>query len=274
MTSKYTLQVQQDECPMNPRTDMEPIGTLCVLPNKYSHLGDNEEFLSEWNGLQMQSVYGLPILEQAKHYAREVCGVVGELAICEVYGYSHGSLVLSTTPFSCRFDSGLFGFIFAQVEEGQTEEQVLGWLQEEIDTYSAYLQGDVYEWAIEKDGECVESCSGYYCEEEAQRDGEAWLDTHKQMEKAEQKHFDSMKTDEEIKAYLSVVCPSTKIWEKDVVFYRNTGESCLMEENVLFVIHSQEALSYSDLGLIIEALKGQNALIEDGGNGGWNVEII
>lgn len=58
-----------------------------------------------------------------------------------VYGYSHGGLALSLTPFSCRWDSGLAGFIYSKFP---AEECDADSCSEFISQYEAYLNGSVY----------------------------------------------------------------------------------------------------------------------------------
>ena len=79
-----------------------------------------------------------------------------------VYGYKHGGLVLSLTPFSCRWDSGIAGYIVA---ENEKEANRL------LACYNQYLGGTFWGWEIEdEEGKNVDSCGGYWSEEEAKKD--------------------------------------------------------------------------------------------------------
>jgi hypothetical protein len=102
--------------------------------------------------------------------------------ILPLYLYDHGGITMNTTGFSCPWDSGQVGFIYADrtkvCEEfgwkrlsPQRRERIAEMLRGEVKTYDQYLTGDVWGYVITKDGEDVDSCYGFYgqdyCEEEA-----------------------------------------------------------------------------------------------------------
>lgn len=94
----------------------------------------------------------------------------------KVYLYDHSGQTVSTTPFSCQWDSGLFGIIAVSVEDVRNEygwknitkarrKQVEERLQAEVEIYDNYLTGEVYRYEIvAKDGSDDEfdSCGGFY----------------------------------------------------------------------------------------------------------------
>lgn len=93
----------------------------------------------------------------------------GELVGLPVYAYIHGNTQLSTTPFSCSFDSGLAGFIACNREDAKNwfakdvpEERVLEVLRSEVEEFSKFLQGDVYIITIYVDGKEEETIGGFY----------------------------------------------------------------------------------------------------------------
>jgi hypothetical protein len=81
-----------------------------------------------------------------------------------VYMYEHGNVALSTTPFSCKWDSCKVGFAVVDDDEGMTEEQVYKNVVSEVKVYSAYLSGDVYGFIAkhEDDDEEFYSSWGFY----------------------------------------------------------------------------------------------------------------
>jgi hypothetical protein len=88
-----------------------------------------------------------------------------------VYLYDHSGLSISTSPFSCPWDSGQIGFIYAPRESLESED-ILKCLEEEVKLYNQFLAGDVYFYSIEdEDGNILDSCSGFYefenCKSEA-----------------------------------------------------------------------------------------------------------
>ena len=95
----------------------------------------------------------------------------GELVGLPVYAYIHSGTQLSTTPFSCPFDSGPAGFIACSHEDitsrfgehhCKSTEEVLGVLRSEVEEFSKFLQGDVYSITIYVDGKEEETIGGFY----------------------------------------------------------------------------------------------------------------
>lgn len=116
--------------------------------------------------------------------------------VLPLYLYDHSGLSMNCGGFSCPWDSGQVGYIYVSVEEAEeewgtspnpdemTDEEF--WerrLRQEVETYSQYLEGDVYGYVLEKargytqtteyeDGEVeegegleweqVDSCWGFY----------------------------------------------------------------------------------------------------------------
>lgn len=84
-----------------------------------------------------------------------------------VYGYVHSGVVLSLTPFSCPWDSGLAGYVAVKRPsrggEWRTRKAFLAYLEACIKTFNDYLAGDCYGYEIvETDtGTVVDSCWGF-----------------------------------------------------------------------------------------------------------------
>jgi hypothetical protein len=97
-------------------------------------------------------------------------------SILPLYLYDHSGLTMSVFPFSCPWDSGQVGWIYAddkaiRAEYGvkriskQLREKVDNILLAEVAIYDAYLTGEVYSWAVRNaEGEVIDSCHGYYGE--------------------------------------------------------------------------------------------------------------
>lgn len=158
--------VKYDECPENPR--------------EWSNLG--KLFL------KTSSVYDTECTEEEMKTAR---------VRVPVYKYEHSGIILKAStdgnPFSCPWDSGLAGYIVATAEDIRREygvkritkqiaDKVVKVLMDEIETYSQYVEGEVYGFEIYKveddvpdgrvceEGELVDSCWGYYGIDEAVED--------------------------------------------------------------------------------------------------------
>ena len=91
-----------------------------------------------------------------------------------VYMYDHSGITLATTPFSCRWDSGLVGWIFVTRDTirkeyavtnitKKTVDQMRWYLKGEIELLEAYVTGEVYGFEIEdENGDVEDSCWGFY----------------------------------------------------------------------------------------------------------------
>jgi hypothetical protein len=99
-----------------------------------------------------------------------------EYVALPVYMYDHSGQTVSTRPFSCPWDSGLFGIIAVEVDK--VKEQY-GWknltksrrktieqhLRKEVETYDDYLTGQVYGYlitSINDEENVLDSCWEYY----------------------------------------------------------------------------------------------------------------
>ena len=85
--------------------------------------------------------------------------------ILPLYMIDHSGIALSISPFGCPWDSGQVGIIYCSEEVMKKEslssrEQTIKCLTSEVETYSDYVQGNVYGYQIE--GElCDDSCYGF-----------------------------------------------------------------------------------------------------------------
>ena len=67
------------------------------------------------------------------------------------YLYEHSGVQVSTSPFGCPWDSGQIGFIVIRKETIDKEfsgdmEMAKRYIEGQIETYNAYLSGEVYRW--------------------------------------------------------------------------------------------------------------------------------
>ena len=95
-----------------------------------------------------------------------------------VYMYEHGGVALNTGGFSCPWDSGQVGYIYVSKADilknwgrkrmsKKLEQKVYKCLQAEIETYSMYLNGDVYGYEyqeLSEEGRVLneDSCWGFF----------------------------------------------------------------------------------------------------------------
>lgn len=160
---RYKLTIYEDECPQSPR-EWDNLGTIYYKEGSRYRLGDFPATPEEMERITSSGdYYWLP-----------------------VYAYIHSGITVNTTGFNCLWDSGQCGIISVLKDdsriEGMSEDKILSILEGEIETFDAYLRGDVWCWRIDElCTECgnliriVEAYCGYFNMEHCKEDGEAEL---------------------------------------------------------------------------------------------------
>jgi hypothetical protein len=198
---KYTLTVEYDDCGFNPRTDFDNLGTMVFEPSRHGIEGDKHNYKFGNSERTMTREQAMAKVE------REIIKNENPAIILPVYAYVHGSVTISTTPFSCPWDSFQAGFIFIPKDNLKEEykvkkiskklkEAMTGRLVSEVKTYDDYLKGDRFSYVIkDEDGNVVDSCGGFLGGEDyCRRKGESAL---KYLEDQERK-----KRQNKVKAYV------------------------------------------------------------------------
>lgn len=175
------LRIWVDEDALNPRKEFDNLGTIVYWSRRYK-LGD-ERFNYEGSPDEWRK-------------EKEGEGAI----VLPVYAYDHGNVVLNTTGFSCPWDSGQCGFIYADLDSikncfgiqhgldkgdsfvitpentptlpKEVIDKVKAALVAEIETYNQFINGDVYGFqagVIKTCPQCGESkeeetdaCWGFY----------------------------------------------------------------------------------------------------------------
>ena len=157
---EHNINIFNDDTPETPR-EWDNLTKMICFHRRYE-LGDkhdyNNENYSNWNELKNAIVKN-----------------ENPIIILPLYLYDHSGITISTTPFSCGWDSGQIGFIYIS----QTEVDLLGCtinenesksdykkrlkssLLREVKTYDNYITGEVYGYQIEGNL-CEDSCWGFY----------------------------------------------------------------------------------------------------------------
>lgn len=183
----YILEIFQDEPYDSPRT-WDNLGTMVCFHRRYN-LGDkhdyNKDDYSSWAELKETLI---------ESYNAKV--------ILPLYLYDHSGITMNTTGFSCGWDSGQVGWIFASEDCIKKEynvdvitddilEKVTNMLKGEVETYDQYLTGDIYGFRISKIDKCdhghehkdeIDSCWGFYGTDSVEEEGKRVLDYY--VEKA------------------------------------------------------------------------------------------
>lgn len=115
----------------------------------------------------------------------------------KVWMYDHSGQTVSigeNNPFSCPWDSGLFGVIAVSKEDAKKEygykrdckslrERAERVLAGEIEDFDIWVRGDVLGFEIiDQNGESVDSCWGYFNEDQCIDDAKDSIDTYEGAE--------------------------------------------------------------------------------------------
>lgn len=85
--------------------------------------------------------------------------------ILPIYIYDHSLQTISTTPFNCRWDSGLLGYIYTSEYEGINKEMAKKELESEIKLYNDYMNDNIYFCDLYKDNEIKDSDGRFFLSE-------------------------------------------------------------------------------------------------------------
>lgn len=176
----YQIEIIHDEFATNPRIEWDNLGTMVCFHRRYT-LGDighgyRASDFNSWDELKQL------IIKQVK-----------PAVILPVYMYDHSGMTISTSPFSCPWDSGQIGFIYigrlkvmkeynAKRISRKLKDRLTEYLKAEVEIYDNYLTGSCYGYEITKDGETIDSCWGFYGRESARQAAEEQLMYYKSKE--------------------------------------------------------------------------------------------
>lgn len=161
------IRIKQDEDCSSPRDDT-CLGIMVCFHKKYD-LGDkhdlkHEDFIS-WDTM----IKHLKEEKKATH-------------ILPLFLLDHSGITMNTTSFSCPWDSGQVGFIYATAKTitktGVRLEDVEEQLRAEVKSYDRYISGDVWGYVLkDRAGNELDSCWGFHgreAVEEAAKEAEVY----------------------------------------------------------------------------------------------------
>jgi len=159
LKSGKVLKVIQDDMAESPRS-WDNLSKM-IFFGKHSHLGDSHNFKSnDYEGFE----------EMKSAIVKELDAAV----IVPIYGYSHGSLTISTKPFSCQWDSGQLGFAVVTKEDIRKNysikrvtkkyvEKAEKHIEGEVETLEQFISNEIYGFILEDENEEeIDSCWGFY----------------------------------------------------------------------------------------------------------------
>jgi len=195
------LSIWQDQDTESPR-ERDNIGTMVCFHSRYD-LGDriDEKNPTDW---LFSVLYEAEIIEAAQtmepttpphedrwdaetflNYNDKAIPAMLEIFerrafILPLYLFDHGGITMSTGSFSCPWDSGQVGWIYATHETareeygdnpGEAKAKTIKYMEGEVKTFAQYIEGQVYGFTLERlstcshgdeHGDTEESCGGFY----------------------------------------------------------------------------------------------------------------
>jgi hypothetical protein len=176
----YTIKIVLDDIPLSPREDCN-IGRFALDHKRYNLAWEIEDleqrnpYYTDEDGDERRCQSWEDVLTAIRQTLVEQGDEM--IVFLQVFGYDHGGLTISTNVergwWHYAWDGGRLGWIVATRKtlseaglEFDTPEklaEIERQLIAEVETYDAYLTGNVYGYVIEnKDGEHVDSCFGFY----------------------------------------------------------------------------------------------------------------
>jgi hypothetical protein len=150
-----TVRILYDEDGPNPRKDCDQAGHMICFHRNYN-LGDDHHYS----------------IEGAKKLADRIIAQ-GDGVVLPLYLYDHSGITMSTSAFSCPWDSGQVGFIYMTKDDIRKNwgvkhvtkkllQQATDLLISEVKEYDFHLTGQCYGFIVEApDGEELDSCWGF-----------------------------------------------------------------------------------------------------------------
>lgn len=153
------LKLVQDSITDSPR-EWDNLGKMICFHGRYD-LGDKHNYnADDYSG------WG----EMEKAIIKEENPAV----ILPLYLYDHSGISISTSPFSCRWDSGQIGFVLVSKKQALEEyggvrvsskkkAKIKSVVEAEIETYTKYVEGEVYGFEIvDENDDIIDSCYGFF----------------------------------------------------------------------------------------------------------------
>lgn len=152
-------------------------------PREWCNLGEIVGHCKSYKLYDVENPYsgeGGSHLEDFKLYLKDKNLKLSDVVYLPVYAYIHSGVTINTTGYSCPWDSGQVGYIYVSKERVRNEysisrvtskwvEKIEGYLNNEIETFAQYLEGDVYLFQIEEWDPTPgvgwvhsDSCGGFY----------------------------------------------------------------------------------------------------------------
>ena len=176
----HHIEIHTDDNPENPRTEWDNFGHMICWHRNYDLTDKDQDKRTP---------------EEMREYFKETHALVLSL-----YLYDHSGITMRTSPFSCPWDSGQVGYIYALPEEIKKEykckqitptirRKAFKLLEGEVETFDNYLTGSVYGYVVTETGD---SCWGFFGDTKYMiEEAKGGIDYHIKRERT--KHIEQVK---------------------------------------------------------------------------------
>mgnify|MGYP001285268189 CR=1 FL=1 len=172
----YVYEIHVDTDPPNPG-DWDNLGEIAYL-------------------LRSRHVLGTKAVSDAEMREIHEGLLSGRYIGLDVYAYVHSGVTIraaSRNPFTCPWDSGQSGFVYVETSKALKEygrkrmspklkAQVQEVLRREVETFDQYMRGDVYFYAVRRNGDIIDTCSGIFGLDEAEKQAKEFIDAEDKAE--------------------------------------------------------------------------------------------
>jgi hypothetical protein len=207
----YQIEIHFDDQPESPR-DWDNLGAMALFHPRYGleavdtngeNVSDPAEFIykaaiallsdKRWPQDKIEEDYEL--LQREEFIAKYLSLLERHMIILPVYCYEHGGLTIRTSPFSCPWDSNQLGWVYVtrkavrgiwkkKAISPKVKAKVIENLVGEVELYDQFLQGQVFGFILfDGSEEEIDSCWGYYSEEDLLHDARDYIDNHIKIRK-------------------------------------------------------------------------------------------
>lgn len=175
-SSEHIFKLKYDECAENPRSnDYGDNLTHFVIPSHKYSTGECQDKVNDVLRKVAKAlgfaVYGKTNRELIEAFLESKNKQIGRyIEIQPLYVYDHSGVTYSTSPFSCRWDSGQVGWVFTTrydyadfgLKEKFNPESARAKIESEVKLWDDYAQGNTYYFTVEdNEGETLESVGGF-----------------------------------------------------------------------------------------------------------------
>ena len=172
---KHKINIVQDVEPGNPCTEWEQMGVVWCEHPRYS-LGHDKAMQTLINYCYQYDAAFMALCDSREVEKQDVVKSLQKLkcVLIPLYLMDHSGLSISTSVFSCPWDSGGIGLIVATPQKirecygiknvtKRRRAQAVESLNDQVKEYDNYLTGNVYAFDIvDESGDVIDLCCGFY----------------------------------------------------------------------------------------------------------------